>query len=136
MKKLFVLLLFWVAIGVTSVAQVVGSSQIELRPLSDATKALEGNVSGVLFNSSPSNPDKSPSLRVRGFGSINMSSEPLYVVDGMPYDGPLSLINPSDIESIRVLKDASETAIYGVRGANGVVVIQTKRGGNSSGDKK
>ena len=134
MKKIvliLVLMLSWVA----GWGQVVNSSQIELRPLSDATRALEGNVNGVLFNSLSHNPDRQPSLSIRGFGSVRAGTEPLYVVDGMPYNGPINLINPSDIESIRVLKDASETAIYGVRGANGVVEIRTKKGG-STRDKK
>ena len=65
---------------------------------------------------------------IRGYGSINASQDPLYVVDGIPFDGSLSSINPSDIESMTVLKDASAGALYGARGANGVVMITTKQG--------
>ncbi len=93
-----------------------------------ATQSLEGKESGVLFNSSSGNPEISPSLLIRGIGSINAGTEPLYVVDGMVYNGPINMINPSDIESIKVLKDPAETSIYGIRGGNGVVVITTKKG--------
>jgi TonB-dependent SusC/RagA subfamily outer membrane receptor len=67
-------------------------------------------------------------MLIRGISSLNESTEPLYILDGMPYDGPINMINPNDIESIKVLKNASETAIYGIRGGNGVVVIETKTG--------
>ena len=71
-------------------------------------------------------------MLIRGINSINDSTEPLYIVDGMPYDGPINMINSFDIESVKVLKDPSETSIYGMRGANGVVVITTKKGGSKS----
>ena len=96
-------------------------------PITNITQALEGRA-GVLVNSSGM-PGSSPSLLIRGISSLNASTEPLYIVDGMPYDGPLSMLNPYDIESIQVLKNSSETSIYGIRGANGVVVIKTKKGG-------
>lgn len=112
----------------TGSAQSVGSEDLELRPISSATKALEGHVSGVQMTSGSGQPGSSPNIRIRGFGSINASSAPLYVVDGIPYDGDLSSINPSDIESMTVLKDASAGALYGARGANGVVMITTKKG--------
>ena len=112
----------------TGSAQAVNNKKIETRPITSATKALEGNVSGIQVTSGTGQPGSSPSIRIRGFGSINASSEPLYVVDGIPYDGALSSINPSDIESMSVLKDASAAALYGARGANGVVMIQTKKG--------
>ena len=70
---------------------------------------------------------------VRGFGSLNASNSPLYVVDGVPYDGNINAINPSDIETLTILKDASAGALYGARGANGVVMITTKRA--AKGDK-
>ena len=73
-------------------------------------------------------PGSSPNIQIRGYGSINAYSTPLYVVDGAPFDGNLSSINPSDIESMTVLKDASAAALYGARGANGVVMITTKKG--------
>lgn len=112
----------------TGSAQTVGSEDIELRPVTSVTKALEGNVSGVQMTSGSGQPGSSPSIRIRGFGSINASNEPLYVVDGIPYDGSLATINPSDIETLTVLKDASASALYGARGANGVVMITTKKG--------
>lgn len=95
----------------------------------DVTKMIEGKAAGVQFNSSSSNPEKQPSLLIRGINSINAGTDPLYVIDGMPYDGPINMINPYDIESVRVLKDPNETVIYGFRGANGVVLITTKKGG-------
>ena len=112
----------------TGSAANVNSKELELRPVSSATKALEGNVSGVQVTSGSGQPGSSPAIRVRGFGSINASSAPLYVVDGTPYDGDLASINPADIESMTVLKDASAGALYGARGANGVVMITTKQG--------
>ncbi len=112
----------------TGSAESVNSDEIELRPITSVTKALEGNVSGVQVTSASGQPGSSPSIRIRGFGSINASNSPLYVVDGIPYDGSLASINPSDIESMTVLKDASSGALYGARGANGVVMITTKKG--------
>jgi TonB-linked SusC/RagA family outer membrane protein len=94
----------------------------------NALENLQGKASGVaVFNDN--RPGAAPSIRVRGSGSINASNEPLYVVDGFPLmDGNISDINPNDIESMEILKDASSTAIYGSRGANGVVMITTKKG--------
>ena len=94
----------------------------------NALENLQGKAAGVaVFNNNQ--PGSSPSIRVRGSGSISASSEPLYVVDGFPLmDSDISDINPADIESMEILKDASSTAIYGSRGANGVVMITTKRG--------
>ena len=112
----------------TGSAQNVSSEKIELRPITNVAKGLEGQVSGVQMTSADGQPGSSPSIRIRGFGSINASSSPLYVVDGIPYDGSLSSINPADVESMTVLKDASAGALYGARGANGVVMITTKKG--------
>ena len=112
----------------TGSAQSISAEDVELRPVSSVTKALEGNVTGVQMTSGSGQPGSSPNIRVRGFGSINASSAPLYVVDGIPYDGSLASLNPSDIESMTVLKDASSGALYGARGANGVVMITTKKG--------
>ena len=123
-----------VAYGTTKKSSFTGSaanidaSELELRPVTNAVKALEGNASGVQVTSSSGQPGSSPAIRIRGFGSINASSAPLYVVDGAPYDGDLASLNPSDIESMTVLKDASAGALYGARGANGVVMITTKQG--------
>ena len=112
----------------TGSAEAVTNKKLELRPVTDATKALEGNVAGLQVTSASGQPGSSPSIQIRGYGSINASSNPLYVVDGAPYDGNLASINPSDIESMTVLKDASAAALYGARGANGVVMITTKKG--------
>jgi len=90
---------------------------------------LTGQVAGVTV-SNDNSPGGAAMVRIRGFGSINANS-PLYVVDDVPVTN-INTINPSDIESVTVLKDPSTTAIYGVRGANGVVVIKTKKGGVSS----
>ena len=84
-------------------------------------------MAGVQVISTTGEPGAAPLIRVRGVGSISAGMEPLYVIDGFPGDD-ISMINPSDIETIDILKDASATAIYGSRGANGVVLITTKRG--------
>jgi TonB-linked SusC/RagA family outer membrane protein len=109
-------------------AGVVTSKQLAKRTVSNVTKALEGTVAGVQTTSGSGQPGSSSTIRVRGFGSINSSNNPLYVVDGAPYDGAYSAISPDDIASITVLKDASAGALYGARGANGVVLITTKGG--------
>ena len=112
----------------TGSAEAVTNKKLELRPVTDATKALEGNVAGLQVTSASGQPGSSPVIHIRGYGSINAYSTPLYVVDGAPFDGNLSTINPSDIESMTVLKDASAAALYGARGANGVIMITTKKG--------
>lgn len=112
----------------TGSAENIDSKKLELRPVTSVTKALEGNASGIQLTSGSGQPGSSPSIHIRGYGSINASNEPLIVVDGIPFDGTLSNINPSDIESMTVLKDASAGALYGARGANGVVMITTKKG--------
>lgn len=113
----------------TGSAAVVKSETIEAHVATSATAALAGTTAGVQFISSNGDPANAgaQTIRIRGIGSISASSAPLYVVDGMPYDGSLGDINPNDIESISVLKDASASAIYGARGANGVILITTKK---------
>ncbi|MBC7873701.1 MAG: SusC/RagA family TonB-linked outer membrane protein [Ferruginibacter sp.] len=110
-----------------SVGQIK-TEQIAKRPIGNITGAIEGNVPGVITTSANGQPGAGIAIRVRGFGSINATSEPLFVVDGVPYIGGTSNINPDDVESITVLKDAASTALYGSRAANGVVVITTKKG--------
>ena len=112
----------------TGSATSVKSESIEKRTVSNVTKALDGLVPGVTTSAGSGQPGEGASIQIRGYGSIYASSSPLYVVDGVPYDGSISAINPNDIESLTVLKDASAAALYGSRGANGVVMIQTKRG--------
>ncbi len=112
---------------VGSAAQIK-ASDIALRPVSNALNALIGAAPGVQTTMANGAPGSAPNIRVRGFGSISASNSALYVVDGVPYDAGTASINPDDIESISVLKDASTTALYGSRGANGVIMITTKKG--------
>jgi len=107
---------------------VVGSKQLSLGgTVQNAAQALQGKTAGVLVSQNSAAPGGSISVRIRGTNSISSSNEPLYIVDGFP-SATGSNINPNDIESLTILKDASATAIYGARGANGVIVITTKRG--------
>ena len=112
----------------TGSAAVVKNDDIIKRSVSNVSKALEGLVAGVEVSSGSGQPGEGASIQIRGTGSINAYSTPLYVVDGIPYDGNINAINPQDIESMTVLKDASAGALYGARGANGVVIITTKKG--------
>ncbi|QIA09369.1 SusC/RagA family TonB-linked outer membrane protein [Draconibacterium halophilum] len=112
----------------TGSAGVVDNEVLQKRPVADISKALEGQIAGVQTTSGTGQPGEGAEIIIRGFGSINSSNNPLYVVDGVPFDGNLNSINPGDIESMTILKDASAGALYGSRGANGVVVITTKKG--------
>ena len=117
----------------TGSASMVDSETIESRVATNVTSALAGTTPGVQVISSSGDPASGGStIRIRGVGSMSASNAPLYIVDGMPYDGSISDINPNDVESMSILKDASAAAIYGARGANGVVLITTKRAGASS----
>ena len=112
----------------TGSAGVMDAATLDTRQVSNVTNALAGNVAGVTATKANGQPGTSSTIRIRGFGSINASMSPLYVVDGMPYDGDISAIDPQDIEQISVQKDAAATALYGARGANGVIMVTTKRG--------
>ena len=112
----------------TGSAAVMKSEKLEKRQVSNVSQALSGAVAGVQVQSSNGQPGTSAKIRIRGVGSINANSDPLYVVDGVPFDGDLSSINTADIESMTVLKDAASTALYGARGANGIIMITTKKG--------
>ena len=112
----------------TGSVAVVKGEELEHRKVSNVTKALDGLAPGVQVTSGSGQPGSGSTVAIRGFGSINASSTPLYVVDGIPYDGAISAINPDDIASISILKDASASVLYGARGANGVVLINTKKG--------
>ncbi|SHE81914.1 TonB-linked outer membrane protein, SusC/RagA family [Mariniphaga anaerophila] len=103
-------------------------AELAKAPVSNLAEALNGRVSGVQVQTTEGAPGAEVKIRVRGGGSITQSNEPLYIIDGFPTEGGLSLLDPSEIESIDVLKDASSTAIYGARGANGVILITTKGG--------
>ncbi len=114
-----------------SVAQV-GSKEIAQRQVSNVTQALVGKTPGITVSSSNNQPGTTAAVSIRGVGSFSAGTSPLYVVDGVPYDGDISAINTQDIESMSVLKDAASAALYGARGANGVIMITTKSGDRSS----
>ena len=111
----------------TGSAAEVKAEDIAKVQTSNVAQSLAGKVAGLQLVNASGKPGSAPSIRIRGFSSINASQEPLYVVDGIPYDGDLNNINPADIESMTVQKDATSTSLYGARGANGVVMITTKR---------
>lgn len=99
-------------------------------PVANLSQALQGRASGIDIQKSGGNskPGASPVIRIRGARSLGATNDPLFVVDGIPYNGNINDLNPDDVISIEVLKDASSTAIYGSRGANGVILVSTKRG--------
>ena len=111
----------------TGSATVVDSEDIAKTQQSNVAQALVGKVAGVQLSNTSGQPGASPEIRIRGFSSLNAGNSPLWVVDGMPYSGDLGNLNPADIESMTVLKDAASNALYGARGANGVVMITTKK---------
>lgn len=111
----------------------VKSEDIQKMPVSSVEQALQGKVSGMQITTNSGAPGGGATVRIRGGNSISSGNEPLYVIDGIIDAGNLNSLNPADIASIEVLKDASSTAIYGSRGANGVVIITTKRGESSKG---
>ena len=112
----------------TGSVAVIKSDDLEKRPVANVSKAIEGLAPGIQATSGTGQPGSGSSIAIRGFGSYSASSTPLYVVDGVAYNGNINAINPEDIESISVLKDASAGALYGARGANGVIIITTKHG--------
>jgi TonB-linked SusC/RagA family outer membrane protein len=114
--------------SLTGAIQEVKSEDILLRPTTSVASALEGTVTGVQVNSTYGVPGEDPSIRIRGIGTVNGSSSPLYILDGVPYGGNISDLNPQDIESMSVLKDAASAALYGNRASNGVILITTKKG--------
>jgi TonB-linked SusC/RagA family outer membrane protein len=114
--------------AITGAVSKIGAEQLEQRLTTNISQALAGAAPGIAATTGNGQPGSAAALRIRGFGSINASSAPLYVVDGFPYGGDISDINTNDIESITLLKDASSTALYGARAANGVVVVTTKKG--------
>lgn len=116
--------------SLTGSVAVVGAKEIEERPVTTTTAALEGSAPGVQVNNTVGTPGSEPSIRIRGFNSINGDNNPLVVVDGIVYEGSVGDINPADVESMSVLKDAASSALYGNRGANGVILITTKRAKN------
>ena len=109
----------------TGSAKVLGDETLAQSQVSNVTNALAGQVAGVQLVSSNGAPGSSSTIRVRGISSINAGNDPLIIVDGAPFDGDMNNIAPSDIESMTVLKDAASNALYGARGANGVIMITT-----------
>lgn len=112
----------------TGSAKVLGDKKLAQSQVTNVTSALAGQVAGVQLVSSNGAPGSSSTIRVRGISSINAGNDPLIIVDGAPFDGDMNNIAPSDIESMTVLKDAASNALYGARGANGVIMITTKKG--------
>ena len=111
----------------TGSAKVVGSEDLSLSQVTSVTDALAGAVPGVQLTSESGDPSSTGTIRIRGFSSLNAGQDPLIIVDGAPYSGDMANLNPADIESMTVLKDAASNALYGARGANGVIMITTKR---------
>ncbi|QKG52589.1 SusC/RagA family TonB-linked outer membrane protein [Hymenobacter sp. BRD67] len=113
---------------VTGAISTVSDEQLRDVPVANVGQALQGRAAGITVSSSSTTPGQAPVIRIRGNRSISGSNDPLLVVDGVPYDGSLNDLNPDDITSLEVLKDASATAIYGSRGANGIILITTRHG--------
>jgi TonB-linked SusC/RagA family outer membrane protein len=111
-------------------ASTIDAEKLEVKSFSNVSQSLAGEVAGVNVVNTSGQPGSESVVRVRGFGSVNGNRDPLYVVDGVPFSGSINAINPADIQSTTILKDATATAIYGSRGANGVVLITTKQGTN------
>ena len=114
--------------SIAGAVSIIKSDQIENATFSNAAKSLEGLVSGLRVIQSSGQPGSDPIIRIRGFGSINADNSPLIVLDGVPYSGSLNSINPQDIESTSVLKDANSTSLYGNKASNGAILITTKKG--------
>ncbi|MGI4759410.1 MAG: SusC/RagA family TonB-linked outer membrane protein [Janthinobacterium lividum] len=113
---------------VTGAISTVSDEQLHDVPVANIGQALQGRAAGINVSSASNSPGQAPVIRIRGNRSFAGSNDPLLVVDGVPYDGSINDLNPDDITSLEVLKDASSTAIYGARGANGVILISTRRG--------
>jgi TonB-linked SusC/RagA family outer membrane protein len=111
-----------------AVSSVSGDKITQVKGISNVAQALQGQAAGVQVNQASGQPGEAMVIKIRGTNSINASNLPLYVVDGMPVDYVTADLNPDDIERVEVLKDASSIAIYGSRGANGVIMITTKKG--------
>lgn len=118
----------------TGSAGIVDSKNLEKKQVTNALSALNGEIAGVQMTDVSGDPASTPTIRIRGFSSISAGKDPLIILDGAPYDGGINNINPNDIESVTVLKDAASNALYGARGANGVIMITTKNA--AKGDNK
>lgn len=113
---------------VTGSVAVVDEKAIRRQQVTSVGQALQGTAAGVMVVNNSGQPGENPQIRIRGIASLNASAEPLLVLDGIPFDGNLNMINPNDIENFSVLKDGTATALYGSRAAAGVILINTKRG--------
>ncbi len=113
--------------SLTGSVAVISDEDIQRRPVTSVTSALEGMAPGVQVNGSTGTPGEAPTILIRGINSVNGTTAPLYVVDGVVWNGNYNDINPNDVETISVLKDAASCALYGAKGANGVVLITTKK---------
>ena len=118
----------------TGSAKQIGAEELEKTKTVDLAKSMEGKIAGVQVVTNSGQPGNASEIRIRGIGSLNASQQPLYVLDGVPYNGNIASIDPRDIESFTVLKDASAAALYGSRASNGVIMITTKSG--KSGESK
>jgi len=115
--------------SVVGAVTAVSGEKFEKKPVANVADALQGQVAGLQVFTPSGEPSESVNMRLRGVSSISGSSEPLFILDGSPISsGAFTALNPNDIESMTVLKDASSTAIYGSRAANGVVVLTSKKG--------
>jgi TonB-dependent SusC/RagA subfamily outer membrane receptor len=112
----------------TGAASVLDSKELTKTQVTKPIEAMKGKVAGVQMANSSGQPGSTSAIRIRGISSINAGNSPLIILDGTPYDGNINLINPQDIESQTILKDAASAALYGARGANGVILITTKNG--------
>ncbi len=113
--------------AVAGAVSTMGSKEIGRRPVSSVVSALDAGIPGLLVNATYGQPGEDPDIRIRGFASVNGVNTPLYVVDGVPYSGSLADLNPDDVESVSVLKDALAAVLYGNRAANGVILITLKQ---------
>jgi TonB-dependent SusC/RagA subfamily outer membrane receptor len=109
-------------------ATQVSAQTFQKREITSVTQIVEGASPGVLISPGSGQPGSSPNIRIRGIGSVGSSNAPLIVVDGAIFAGELTSINPNDIESLSILKDAASTSLYGSGAANGVIMITTKQG--------
>ncbi len=119
--------------SITGAVSSVQAKTIESRPVTNVAGVLEGSSTGIQVNNSYGEPGSNPTIRIRGFSSVTGSNAPLYVIDGVPYGGNISDLDPNDIESLSVLKDASASALYGNKASNGVILITTKKGKKGTG---
>jgi TonB-linked SusC/RagA family outer membrane protein len=120
--------------ALTGTATAVKTENLQAKTFSNISQALRGEVAGVNVIQNNGQPGAEQLIRIRGFGSVNGNRNPLYVVDGVPFTGNISAINQADVENMTILKDAASISIYGSRGANGVILITTKKGKNTKSE--